>query len=98
MEKDAVCVMNGGLGGAMEMLEWGRGVLVWGRTGLVGGAMKWYSGMGVWYGYGVSGGGVGKVVDVQLGRAGQKEQEGKDMVVVWRAAVVRTCEMGRKMD
>ena len=46
----------------------------------------------------MSGGGVGKVVDVQLGRAGQKEQGGKDMVVVWRAAVVRTCEMGRKVD
>ena len=46
----------------------------------------------------MSGRGVGKVVDVQSGRAGQKEQEGKDMVVVWRAAVVRTCEMGRKMD
>ena len=42
--------------------------------------------------------GAGKVVDVQLGMAGQKEQEGKDMVVVWRAAVVRTCEMGRKVD
>ena len=46
----------------------------------------------------MSGRGVGKVVDVQLGRAGQKEQKGKDMVVVRRAAVVRTCEMGRKMD
>ena len=46
----------------------------------------------------MSGRGVGKVVDVQLGMAGQKEQEGKDMVVVWRAAVVRTCEMGRKVD
>ena len=60
--------------------------------------MKCYSGRGVEFSYGVSGRGVGKVVDVQLGRAGQKEQEGKDMVVVWRAAVVRTCEMGRKLD
>ena len=42
--------------------------------------------------------GVGKVVDVQLGRGGHKEQKGEDMVVDWRAAVVRTCEMGRKMD
>ena len=42
--------------------------------------------------------GVGKVVDVQLGRAGQKEQEGKDMVVVWRAAVVRACEVDRRKD
>ena len=46
----------------------------------------------------MSGRKVGKVVDVQLGMAGQKEQEGEDMVVVWRAAVVRTCEMGRKVD
>ena len=46
----------------------------------------------------MSGRGAGKVVDVQLGKAGQKEQRGKDMVVVWRAAVVRTCEMGRIMD
>ena len=42
--------------------------------------------------------GAGKVVDVQLGRGGHKEQKGEDMVVDWRAAVVRTCEMGRKMD
>ena len=46
----------------------------------------------------MSGRGVGKVVDVQLGMAGQKEQEGEDMVVVWRAAVVRTCAVDRKRD
>ena len=46
----------------------------------------------------MSGRGVGEVVDAYLGKAGQKEQQGKDTVVVWRAAVVRTCEMDRKMD
>ena len=56
----------------------------------------------------MSGGGVGKVVDVQLGRAGQKEQEGKDMVVVccgvlwsvvWcgaKCGLVVWCSAGRK--
>ena len=42
--------------------------------------------------------GAGKVVDVQLGKAGQKGQKEKGMVVVWRAAIARTCEMGRKKD
>ena len=44
----------------------------------------------------MSGRGVGKVVDVKLGEAGQGDQNEKEMVVVWRAAVVRTCEVDRK--
>ena len=46
----------------------------------------------------MSGRGVGKVVDVKLSEAGQGDQKEEEMVVVWRAAVVRACEVGRKMD
>ena len=46
----------------------------------------------------MSGRGAWKVVDVKLGKAGQKDQKEKDMVVVWHAAVVRTCEVDRKKD
>ena len=63
-------------------------VLVWGRVGMVGDAVRRYSGRGVWYGYGVSGRGVGKVVDVKLSEAEQGDQKEEDMVVSERTSVV----------
>lgn len=42
--------------------------------------------------------GVGKVVDMKLNEAGQGDQKEKEMVVFWRAAVVKACEVDRKED
>ena len=65
---------------------------------MVGDAVKCYSGRGLIFSYGVSGRGVGKVVDVKLSEAGQGDLKEEEMVVGWRAAVVRTCEVFRKRD
>ena len=54
----------------------------------MGGAMRRYSGRGVYFSYGVSGRGVGKVVDVKLSKAEQGDQKRKDMVVSERTPVM----------
>ena len=53
-----------------------------------GGCGKGYIGSGVRYGYGASGIGAGKVVDVKSSEAEQVDQNEEDMVVSERTSVV----------